>query len=244
MPALLLPILLLAAAGPPPAAEEKPVPLDPHGEVLYEEAFGDLNAWHHEGAGELTLPEPGTMKLTILGSRQGGPGCQGFCRKTFPDQIAVEYDLKVLSPNGLVITFVAMAGLHGEDLISGGLPKREGIFADYVGADSPLKSYHVSVSRYGDDGVHTGVSNWRRNPGLHLMAQGPDLCKEIDRWYRIRIVKDGQHLQLQVDGKLAHEFTDPDELPTPLPTEGKVGFRAIGSDVRALVRRFRVVALR
>jgi hypothetical protein len=60
------------------------------------------------------------------------------------------------------------------------------------------------------------VSNWRRNPGLNLMREGPDLCKQIGRWYRIRIVKDGGHCQLGVDGALAHEFTDPGELKSPL----------------------------
>jgi hypothetical protein len=96
------------------------------------------------------------------------------------------------------------------------------------------------VSRYDDRGKHTGVSNWRRNPGLHLMGQGPDLCKEIRRTYHITLVKDGRHLQLGVDGKLAHEFTDPDELPDELPAEGKFGFRAIGSKMIADVSNVRV----
>ena len=224
--------------------QEQPVMIEPHGQELYRATFENLDDWYHEGAGELKLEAPGTMRLDILGSKQGGAGSMAFCRQDFPDQIALEYDLKVLSPNGLVITFVAMQGLHGEDLITGGLPARTGIFADYVGKDAALQSYHVSVSRYNDKGEHTGVSNWRRNPGLHLMAQGPDLCREIERWYKVRIVKDGPHLQLQVNGQLAHEFTDPNELETPLPTAGKIGFRAIGSDVRALVRNLRVVALR
>ena len=92
--------------------------------------------------------------------------------------------------------------------------------------------------------MHTGVSNWRRNPGLNLMGQGPDLCKEIGKWYRVRVVKDGARLQLGVNGRLAHEFTDPLTLETPVPDAGKVGFRSIGAEVRALIRSFRVVALK
>jgi hypothetical protein len=183
------------------------------------------------------------MRIECIGSQQGGPGCQAFCRRDFPDGIALEYDLKVKTNNGLVITFVAMQGLEGEDIITD-LPEREGVFADYVGADAPMRSYHVSVSRYDDDGTHTGVSNWRRNPGLNLVGQGDDLCKEIGRQYRIRIVKDGPHCQLGVDGTLAHEFTDPDELPDEIPSEGKIGFRAIGSKVIAEIGGLQVRRLR
>ncbi len=217
--------------------------VEPQGEVLFAEEFKDLSNWHHEGAGRIFIPEPGILRIECIGSQQGGVGAQAFCRLDFPDGIAIEYDLKVLTNNGLIITFVAMKGLEGEDMIAG-LPPREGRFDEYTGADARLRSYHVSVSRYDDTGKHTGVSNWRRNPGLHLMGQGPDLCKEIRQWYRIRIVKDGGLLQLGVNGQLAHEFTDPGELATPLPTDGKVGFRAIGANVQALIRNFRVVALR
>lgn len=229
----------------PTATEQTMARLEPHGQVLYEEPFANLDNWHHEGQGELRLDadEPSTLRLEIVGSKQGAEGSMAFCRTDFPDHIALEYDLKVLTPNGLVITFVAMQGLHGEDMIRD-LPGRTGIFADYVGRDAKLKSYHVSVSRYDDRGVHTGVSNWRRNPGLNLMAQGPDLCQEIGQWYRIRIVKDGPTVQLQVNGEVAHGFVDPQTLESPLPTAGKIGFRAIGSEVKALVRNLRVVALR
>ncbi len=231
-------------SGEPQAAttEQTMALIEPAGKVLHEERFLNLDTWYHEGQGELKLDAPGTLRLEILGSKQGAEGSMAFCRTDFPDHIALEYDLKVLTPNGLVITFVAMEGLHGEDMIRD-LPGRTGVFADYVGQDAKLKSYHVSVSRYDDQGVHTGVSNWRRNPGLNLMAQGPDLCQEINRWYRIRIVKDGPTVQLQVNGEVAHGFVDPQTLETALPTKGKIGFRAIGSEVKALVRNLRVVAL-
>ena len=217
--------------------------IQPSGEVLFADDFtSDLSNWHHEGLGEASIIEPGLLRLDCTGSRQGAEGCMLFCRKDFPDQIAVSYRLRLEQSNGLIITFVAMRGLNGEDLIED-LPPRQGVFKDYVGEDAPMRSYHVSVSRYGDTGEHTGVSNWRRNPGLNLVGQGPDLCKEIGREYRVLIVKDGKHLQLGVDGEVAHEFTDPDELPDDIPSAGKVGFRAIGSKVVADIREFRVFKL-
>lgn len=217
--------------------------IKPQGQVLFQEDFKDLSNWDHEGVGRAYIAEPGVLRLECVGSQQGGAGSQVFCRQDFPDHIAIEFDLKVLTNNGLIITFVAMKGLHGEDMITD-LPPRQGLFNEYTGADARLRSYQVSISRYDDTARHTGVSNWRRNPGLHLMGQGPDLCKEVGRWYRIRIVKDGSHLQLGDNGRLAHEFTDPGQLPTPMPSDGKVGFRAIGANVQALIRNFRVLALK
>lgn len=219
--------------------------IEPQGKVLFEEKFENLKNWRHEGAGDMILDkkEKNTLRLQIVGSSQGKAGAQAFCVKDFPDHIAVEYEIKLLTKKGLVLSFVAIKGAKGEDMFDPEMPKREGIFNDYV-RNPRLRSYHVSISRYGDKGVHTGVSNFRRNPGLEMMAQGPDLCKEIGKWYRVRLVKDGAHLQLGVNGKLAVEFTDPLTLETPVPDAGKVGFRAIGAEVRALIRNFRVVALK
>jgi hypothetical protein len=247
--AAILSLAAITAAAEPPAKDKEDAAvnslIEPKGKVLFEEKFANLDGWRHEGGGEMKLDkeEPGTLRLECVGSAQGKVGAQAFCLKDFPDGVAVEYDLKVLTKNGLVITFLAMKGAKGEDLFDPALPKRKGVFCDYVRSE-PLVSYHVSVSRYDDDGTHTGVSNWRRNPGLNMMKSGPDLCKEIGRWYKIRIVKDGGHCQLGVDGKLAHEFTDPGELKSPMPAGGKIGFRAIGSEVRALFRNFKVTALR
>ncbi len=210
--------------------------------VLFEEAFDGLDDWHHEGGGELSVNGEGAMRIACVGSMQGGVGCMAFCRKDFPDDIAVEYDLVVQESNGLLITFVAARGLHGEDMLTD-LPPRAGEFKDYVGEDALLRSYHVSVSRYDDQGRHTGVSNWRRNPGLHLMAQGDDLCKEIGRSYVIRIEKAGPRCAILVNGQPGPSFTDARELHDDIPTAGKVGFRAIGSRVIADVSNFRVLAL-
>ena len=210
--------------------------------TLYVDRFEDLDSWHNEGIPGLRLQPEGAMLLECVGSRQGSEGCQAFCRRDFPDRIALEYTLRVVESDGLLITFVAMRGLNGEDAIDE-LPPRAGVFRDYVGDDAMVRSYHVSVSRYNDDGVHTGVSNWRRNPGLNLMAQGEDLCREIGRRYAIRIEKDGPSCALFVDGKPGPAFIDPGTLPDEIPTSGKIGFRAIGSRVRAEISDLRVISI-
>jgi uncharacterized protein DUF1961 len=208
-------------------------------EVLFADPLESLDDWHHEGGGEIRIQAPGTLRIECVGSKQGGVGCHAFCRGDFPDGIAVEYDLTVHESDGLIIAFVAARGLNGEDMLTE-LPPREGVFKDYTGDDAKLRSYHVSVSRYDDTGTHTGVSNWRRNPGLHLMGQGEDLCKEIGNTYAIRIEKDGPRCALFVNGAPGPAFTDPDELPDVIPSVGKVGFRAIGTRVIADIGSFRV----
>ncbi len=215
--------------------------VEARGQVLYSDNFASLDNWHHEGRGQLTQPEPNVMQLNCVGSKQGSAGCMAFCRTDFPDNICIEYDLRVLTRNGLVITFIAAQGRHGEDMITG-LPKREGVFADYI-FNPGLRCYHVSVSRYNDKGEHTGVSNWRRNPGIFLMAQQRDLCKEPLNWYHVAIVKQGPLLQMAVNGALAGGFVDPNEIPEPIPSAGKVGFRSIGAEVLAQIRSFKVTAL-
>lgn len=212
------------------------------GKLLGEDNFTSLAGWHHEGIGELTQPEPGLMQINCLGSGQGNAGCMAFFRQDFPDNICLEYKMKALSKGGLLINFIAFAAREaGKDPLTD-LPKREGIFSDYI-LNEGIRCYHVSISRYQDNGEHTGVSNWRRNPGIFMMSQGADLCEKINTWYDIAVIKQGRLLQMTVDGKLAGGFIDADEIPEPLPTGGKIGFRAIGSDVRVQIKDFKVIAL-
>ena len=66
-----------------------------------------------------------------------------------------------------------------------------------------------------------------------LVGHGVDPMQEIGRKYRVRVVKDGGHLQLFVDAQFAHGIIDRDTLRYPIPDYGKFGFRLIGSDVMA-----------
>ena len=211
-------------------------------EALHSDDFKDFVNWHHEGIGELAEAPGGGMRLHCLGSKQGGRGCMAFFRPTLPDHVSVEYDIVVHKHGGLVINYVAIRGLNGEDMITEAklLPPREGIMANYWAKHWGLQSYHVSFSRFNDAGEHTDTSNWRRNPGCLLAAQGIDLCTEIGRKYRIRLTKDWGHMQLWVDGRFAHGLIDRDTARYPVPDYGKFGFRLIGSDVMADITRFRV----
>jgi hypothetical protein len=214
-------------------------------DLLHSDDFETFDNWHHEGAGEIQSSPHGGMRLHCFGSRQGREGCMAFFRPTLPDGIAVEYEITVRSHGGLVINYVAIRGLNGEDMIEDRdtLPPRAGIMADYYSAKKGLQSYHISYSRFGDRGTHTDTSNVRRNPGGLLISQGIDPCTEINRAYRIRICKTGGHFQFHVDGRFSHGFFDRDTTHYPIPDYGKFGFRLIGSDVMADIAAFRVHAI-
>ena len=207
--------------------------------VLLEENFANLDRWHLEGRTEGVSIKGGQLRLACEGSQQGAVGTMAFLRDSFPDNIAIEYDLVVENHNGLLITFVAMTGLSGEDAITEA-PKRKGVFPDYFDG---TRSYHVSICRYDDDGKHTGVSNWRRNPGLNLMVSGKDWCTETNTKYHVTITKRGPHCRVEVDGNVGAEFTDPKTLPGEVPVGGKIGFRAIGSKAIFRISSLKVTTL-
>ncbi len=214
-------------------------------ELLHSDDFADFSRWHHEGIGAIEPAPGGGMRLHCRGSRQGGAGCMAFFRPELPDHVAVEYEIAVRSHGGLVINYIAMRGLGGEDLIAdaGRLPARSGVMPDYYLASQGLQSYHVSFSRFDDAGVHTETSNLRRNPGMKLVGEGVDPCTEINRRFAVRICKTRGHVQFHVDGAFRHGCIDWDASEFPVPDTGKFGFRLIGSDVKADIGRFRVHAI-
>jgi len=203
---------------------------------LFEENFSNLDRWHLEGMKTGVSTAEGEMRLACEGSKQGAVGVMAFCKETFPDNIAIDFDFLCEKHNGLFITFIAMTDVNGGDALAV-KPPRTGVFEDYYNG---TRSYHVSICRYEDDGKHTGVSNWRRNPGLNLMVSGKDLCTDANKKYHVKITKRGPLCRVEVDGQAGAEFVDPQKLPAPIPTAGKIGFRAIGAGAIFRVSNFKV----
>jgi hypothetical protein len=202
--------------------------------------------WHHEGIGQLEPAPGGGMRMHCHGSRQGAQGCMAFYSETLPDGVAVEYDLTVHSHGGLIINYIAIRGLKGEDLIADAskLRPRLGTMPNYYSHYWGLQSYHVSISRFNDEGQHSNTCNFRRNPGLLVMAHGVDLVQKIAQKYHIRLTKFGGHCALMVNGENALGFVDRDASRYPIPDYGKFGFRLIGSDVKADIADFKVFKLK
>jgi hypothetical protein len=223
-----------------PALHHKIVP---QGQTLLVEDFENLDRWHLEGFTKgISLLENGELRLDCTGSQQGGIGVHAFLKQDLPDNICLEYDLFTEEKNGLILTFLGFQGVNGEDAIAG-VPPRSGKFIDYTGKNATTRSYHLSLSRYNDKGEHTGVSNWRRNPGLNLVGQGSDPCKKIGKTYHIAIIKQGPLCQLQVDGKVISGFVDETKSSGLIPRGGKIGFRVIGAKAIVHISNLHVAAL-
>jgi Domain of unknown function (DUF1961) len=228
-------LVILALATTQPAT---PATQPAAGKVLFEEKFENLDHWTLEGLTDGASVKDRELRLDCK-SKMGMHGVMAFCKQDFPDDIAIDFDFVVEQHNGLFITFVAMTDLNGGDALKVD-PPRTGVFEDYYNF---TRSYHVSVCRYEDDGKHTGVSNWRRNPGLHLMTSGKDWCTETGVRYHVKIIKRGPHCRVEVDGKGGAEFTDPQSMPGPIPRGGKFGFRAIGAKATFRVSNLNVTEL-
>lgn len=216
------------------------------GQLLHQDDFSaGFGRWHHEGIGQIAPAPGGGMRLHCLGSAQGQQACMAFFTPNLPDRIAVTYDLIVRSHGGLIINYIAIRGLAGEDLVADRdkLPHRSGVMADYFSRHRGLQSFHISISRFNDKGQHTGTCNIRRNPGSLLVAHGMDMVKELHRTYRITLMKDAGHLQLLVDDQHVLGVVDRDVSRYPIPDTGKFGFRLIGSDVQADIANFAVYQL-
>jgi hypothetical protein len=223
------------------------MPIDqPNQELLHGDDFADFAQWHHEGVGEIQRGPDGAMRLRCLGSVQGSRGCMTFFRPTLPDQVAIEYDIALRSAGGLVINYLAIRGLRGEDLIEdrAKLPPRTGVMRDYWCHEQGLQSYHLSFCRFNDKGEHTQTSNWRRNPGGLMVGHGVDPVTQIGRRFHVRLTKDRGSCQFYADERFAHGFVDWRSHPLPIPDHGKFGFRLVGADVSADFWNFRVYRIR
>ena len=120
--------------------------------------------------------------------------------------------------------FFAAEGLEGQDIFDPGLPPREGIYRNYNRGQ--LSNYTVSYwSRNKKPSlVQRGeqyTNRMRRNPGANKLSteySRTDKCSDCD--YRVRILKMGGEIAVEIDGAVVNLATDPDPLGG-----GQIGLR-------------------
>jgi len=224
-----------------------PPPLDVsgrRGRLLVDNRFGsrrDVEPWVLEGPGEVTFPD-GQMQMrsTRPDASQGVNGHIVFwCPHDFPGSFVCEWEVEIVSEFGLTIVFFAAHGAAGEDIFDHGLPARDGTFTHYI--RGAIKSYHISyfASTPGTPGRAT--SNLRKNNRFHLMTAGPvAIPAKPEGTYRMRLIKDGAHIQLQANDRVSIDYEDPGgDRYGPVYGEGKIGLRQMQWTV-ARYRSFRV----
>ena len=226
--------------------EDKLPPLDVTmrlGDLLYESALdkaSDMQGWVMEGPG-LTEFDDGWMNMKSRQPEGENGHIVYWCPRDFPDRLVAEWEMQVLSKEGLCITFFAAEGRKGEDILSPILPKRTGIFRQYT--QGAINCYHISYFANTPSAPGRITSNMRKNSGFHVVANGPPGIEPGSKSvHAVRLIKDAAHVQLQVDGKVIIDFEDDGRRYGPVLGGGKIGFRQMGWTV-ARYRNFRVHGL-
>jgi len=196
---------------------------------------GSVRDWVMEGPGRTEFAD-GWMTMD---SPDGGGHFTYWCPRPFPGSFLAEWDAQCLDAElGLCIVFFAARGPGGEDLFDARLPRRTGLFPDYT---MGLRCYHVSYYANTPDEPRRATSNMRRNPGAHVVAQGPVAIPwDSTAVHRLRLLKDGARVRLEADGVAFIDWADDGALG-PALGDGWIGLRQMRW-TRFRYRDFRVSA--
>ena len=196
------------------------------GSLLYESTLDrpeSLAEWVVEGPGILTFKD-GWMEMAS--ERPDGP--EGhivyWCPHDFPDRFVAEWEVQPVSEYGLCIVFFAARGENGEDIFDESLPERNGVFTQYT--NGAVLSYHLSY--YANTPFNPGriTCNMRKNNNFYLVTNGPPgIPPGSQAVHRIRLIKDGARIQLQVDGRVIIDYTDDGRRYGPVYRDGKIALR-------------------
>lgn len=193
------------------------------GELIYESEMNErasLDGWVMEGPGVLDF-ENGWMQMYSPGEEMHHVF---WCPVDFPDSFVAEWEAQNLNPEaGLVIVFFAASGESQQDIFDLSLPSRDGTFDQYT--LGKIHSYHISYYANARHNPNRGHANLRKNNTFTLLQEGgrgiPTRSTVI---HKIRLVKDGSHIAMFVDGnKIIDHIDDGDNRP--VLRSGKIGFR-------------------
>jgi uncharacterized protein DUF1961 len=156
-------------------------------------------------------------------------------RRVFPADFLLEFEMSPCgSTNGLTIVLFCAAGKNGEDLFDLSLPPRR---AEY-------QAYHSgAVANYTDsywsrNNEAESLSNrLRKNPGFKQVAEGSSLTTgPTDVTHRLRILKNGAHIEVEVNGRVIIKWDDP-ERPHGA---GRIGLRSMEGVTMVAYDNFKV----
>ncbi len=218
------------------------------GALLYSDPLSnktDVAKWILEGPGKISFPG-GVMKLqTQKAGTFSGPGhFVLWCPVTFPNRFIADWQFKPVSRTGLAIIFFAARGADGDDIFDPHLPQRDGLFSQYT--HGSIVSYHFSY--FANLPLFQSgrpSSNLRKNNHFYLTGVGPvAVVPGAKGFQKLRIIKDGRHIQLLVNGKVSLDWIDnhPARFGKPYG-RGKMGLRQMAGTVGEY-RDFKVWAMK
>jgi hypothetical protein len=171
-------------------------------------------------------PQAGTRSHMVVWNRQ-----------VLPADFLLEWDVNPCgSSNGLLMVFFCAAGKGGGGLFDLSQPPRRAVYDGYLRGE--ISDY--SDSYWSRNKVPAGESEsnrLRKNPGAKLVSEGQSLTTgRADVTHHIRILKVGAHIQIEVNGKIVNEWTDPD----PPLGAGCFGLRSMAGITKVAYSNFKV----
>jgi hypothetical protein len=145
--------------------------------------------------------------------------------RLYPADVLFEFGVSAVDSNkGLAIAFFAATGRDGGSIFDLSQPIREGVFKNYH--SGALNCYHVSYWATDPNGAARGTSHIRKNHGFHLVSQGRDFITGTGPGpHRVRVLKLGGKISVEVDGKLSVQWTDDGKTLGPVLQDGLIGLR-------------------
>ncbi len=188
----------------------------------------DIKDFRIEGSAAVSFPRQ-ALRLENSVERNATAGIHGnflfWCNEHFPDNIAIRWQFKPLTDNGLAMVWLATHGRNGKDLFDPSLPPRDGDYPQYH--SGAIEGLHISYFRrnLGESSFRT--CNLRKSYGFHLVAQGGDPLPDViyaNKFYQLEVMKQGAYLRFAMEGVVLFDWFD-DENHGPILSGGKIGFR-------------------
>lgn len=210
------------------------------GKLIYSNQLdkeGSAENWIIEGPAQITFEsESMIMESTHRNPTGGSEGhFNVWCPVDFPDSFIAEWEYQQLSDKGISLFFFSAEGKNGEDVFDTALVKRDGHFQPYVNGD--INNYWIVTY---SNNRNMRVTNMARcylakSSKSSILSIGKLGIEPGDRkFHKFRLIKDGAHIQFQVDGEVCLDFTDPgNERWGSVLSGGKFSFRQMAVTIAA-----------
>lgn len=183
-----------------------------------------IAGWVMEGPGVVSFSDGWMQMSSRLVDGEPKGHIVHWCPQEMPGNFVAEWDVRFVSENGLNIVFLAAKGRNGESALDPSLPERDGTFRQYT--SGALDCYHISYYAHTPGQPGRPTSNLRKNHGFYLVSNGPPgIPPGSTRIHRVRLIKDGAHIQCQVDGRPFIDYMDDGSRFGPVLRSGCIGLR-------------------
>ncbi len=187
---------------------------------IFEESFDSFDNWVTFSGTSRWWVEDGSM----FGHwAAGGGGSNVWCRRNFEGDVLVEFRARLLSPDQ---EWVYPGRPHGGKNINIRLHVEGPNGEDILDVAERLQEEGTGPNRIGDDQYRGYFFTWtfrharlRRSPGYENVSENLDILPEVGPWYTISVLRTGNRLRYFVDGRMVHDYSDPDPFD-----RGKIGF--------------------